>query len=414
MNVYIIITAIAIAIDSFFHIIIDYLNYQHFSTELPKEFENLYEPKEYEKSQKYQASKTKLVIFRRTLFMTIIITFLLAGGFEWTFSLVNFNNFYLSAFLYLLIFFGSWRLIIIPFQVYNHFVIEEKYGFNKMTFKTYIFDWLKNTGIFLALFGGAYIGILSSGLYLKAYGWLLNWGIGAFVIMMLFLFKSIIIEPLFYKFTPIEDQELKEELIEYADSLDYQYSGIYTINASKRTTKANASVIGFGRLRRIVLYDNLLNKYNNEEILAVFGHEVGHDKKKHIILMMLYVILTYGIGTYLYHYLAIANGYIYYAFEISSKAIFVGFFLVFLLITQTPLLTLYNWLFNMMSRRFEYQADAFAVKTTEKKEPSIQVTKKLNAYSYHNLTPHPLKVFFDYTHPPVLKRIEAIREIDIK
>ena len=297
-------------------------------------------------------------------------------------------------------------LVHLPFSVYSTFVIENRFGLNRTTVKTFVFDILK-TIVLVVLLGGPILALIlwffeQGGGLAWLYCWLLVVG---FTIIMQFL-APVVIMPLFNRFTPLADGELKKAVTEYAHRQNFALQGIYTMDGSKRSNRLNAFFTGFGRFRRIVFFDTLMEKLTVDELVVILAHEMGHFKKKHILKMMVATILQTGLMFFILS-LFIQNPGLFAAFGMEHISIYAG--LVFFGFLYAPISTLLSVVGNVFSRKYEYQADRYAVGTTGKGPDLITGLKKLCRANLSNLTPHPLQVFLQYSHPPVLRRIEAIR-----
>ena len=308
-----------------------------------------------------------------------------------------------------LIFFGiimiASDILTLPFSYYKTFVIEEKFGFNKTTRKTFWLDKIKGW-IMTIIVGGA---LLSAVMWFYEstgeYFWLYAWGlITAFTVVMNMFYAKLIV-PLFNKQTPLEEGELREKISQYAETVGFKLSKIFVIDGSKRSTKANAYFSGFGSEKRVTLYDTLINDLDDEEIVAVLAHEVGHYKKKHIIFNLITSILLTGLTLFILS-LFISNPVLSNALGVEIPSFHIGLIAFGLL--YSPISEITGLIMNVFSRRFEYQADNYA-KQTFKAEPLISSLKKLSKNSLSNLTPHPAYVFMHYSHPTLLQRIQNLR-----
>jgi STE24 endopeptidase len=218
----------------------------------------------------------------------------------------------------------------------------------------------------------------------------------------------VVIMPLFNKFVPLEEGDLKESIEAYARSQKFKLKGIFTMDGSKRSTKTNAFFTGFGRLRRIVLYDTLIEKHSLRELVSILAHEMGHYKKKHILKSIVISVLTTGLMFYILS-MFINNQELFAAFKMEQTSIYAS--LIFFGFLYSPIQMVLSLFGNMLSRKHEYEADEYSVKTYREPVSMILALKKLSVDNLSNLTPHPLKVFLSYSHPPILKRIQAIRQI---
>ncbi len=336
------------------------------------------------------------------------MTFILAGGFNlvdrWA------RNFHLGPISTGLVFAGAlllaFQIIHLPFSAYHTFVIEEKYGFNRTTVRTFILDILKSWLLVALIGGAAFSGILWFFGKAGNPAWLYCWmAITLFQIFLLFI-APVVIMPLFNKFIPLEEGELKKAIEDYAKSQEFKMKGVFKMDGSKRSTKSNAFFTGFGKFRRIVLFDTLIEKHAVDELVSVLGHEIGHYKKKHIPKSMLISIATTGLMFFILS-LFINNPGLFAAFQMEKTSIYASlFFFAFLYV---PISMIFSILTNVLSRKHEYEADAYVVSTYRRPEAMITALKKLSVDNLSNLTPHPLKVFLQYSHPPILERIQAIR-----
>ena len=388
--------------------ILDALNAKHFNDTLPSEVKDVYDDAEYKKSQRYKSTNYKFGLLTSTFSLVLTLGFFFFDGFAYVDQIAR--QLTTHSILITLIFFGIIMLgsdvITTPFSYYKTFVIEEQFGFNKTTRKTFILDKIK--GWFMTIFvGGLILGALTwfyqtTGSTFWIYAWLL---ITVFTVFVN-LFYSRLIVPIFNKQSPLEDGSLRTAISDYANTVGFNLDKIYIIDGSKRSTKANAYFSGFGSEKRVTLYDTLVNDLNEEEIVAVLAHEVGHYKKKHIIFNLVTSVLLTGFTLYVLS-LLIGNPMLSEALGVATPSFHIG--LIAFGILYSPLSEITGLLMNWFSRKFEYQADNYA-KTTYKAEPLITSLKKLSKNSLSNLTPHPAYVFMYYSHPTLLERIKNLRQ----
>lgn len=390
--------------------LVSILNIRALSPELPEEFEAYYDQDRYRESQHYTREKTGLSLLENSVSTVVTITFLLAGGFNLvdrfarSFDLGSIGTgIMFTATLLLLAF-----ILSLPFTLYSTFSIEARYGFNRTTVRTYITDLVK--GLFLSIILG--IPLLALILWFfensPVYGWLYCWiGVTAFTILLQFV-APVLIMPLFNKFTPLTEGSLYDEIMAYARKEDFGIQGIFTMDGSKRSTKLNAFFTGFGRFRKIVFFDTLVEKLSDAEIIAVLAHEMGHYKKRHIIKGMISSTLQTGLMFYLLS-LFIGNTGLFAAFGMDEISIYAS--LIFFAFLFSPLNTLLSIITSFISRRHEFEADRYAARSTGRADMLIRGLKKLSSENLSNLTPHPLMVFLSYSHPPVLERIQALQKI---
>ena len=386
--------------------LLDYINLKAQRTDIPDDIAAFYDRSKYLKSLDYHKELTNFSFLTSAFSFLLSITMLLSGGFGWLDALLRSS---IEGDIWLaLAFFGVLMLasdiLTIPFQLYSTFVIEEKYGFNKTTMKTFVTDKLK--GYLLgALIGGPLLALL---IYLvQVIGpnfWLWFAAVAAFFILIMNMFYTSLILPLFNKLTPLSDGQLKDAIENFSKKVNFPLDNIYVIDGSKRSNKANAFFSGIGKKKKIVLYDTLIQRHTTDELVAVLAHEVGHFKKKHIIwgfvLSIAQVFFTLFVLS-----LMIYNENLSLALGGSQLAIHLN--LIAFAILFAPISGITGLFMSMYSRKNEYEADAFARETFS--GPALaEALKRLSVDSLSNLYPHPAYVFFHYSHPPLLKRLEAI------
>jgi STE24 endopeptidase len=383
------------------------LNIKYLSPQLPKPFQGYFDEEKYAKSQQYYRENSRLGLVQNTIKMVIIIPFILLGGFNYIDQLVqglNYNSIF-SGLLYIFLLIILVTLLGLPFSIYSTFVIEEKYGFNKTTVKTFILDILKSLILFLLLGGPLLAAVLwffeKTGSMAPLYIWCV---VVAFQIFITYI-APVVILPLFNRFVPLEEGELKVNIETYAKAHHFRLKGIYKMDGSKRSTKANAIFTGFGRSRRIILYDTLIEKHTKDELLAILAHEMGHYKLHHITKNLVLSFLETGFMLFILSFF-INNRVLFEAFKMQELSIYAS--LIFFGFLYVPISVLLSIIKNYISRKMEYQADAFSVSTTGKNKEFKEALKKLSVDNFSNLNPHPLKVFLYYSHPPILERLKAI------
>lgn len=394
--------------------ILDYLNIKNLSAQLPSNVAGVYETSEYNKSQAYQKEKEKSdqveSTFQFGLYLILLTQGYLGGLYDVIANFVNQSSSLSSMSLYAsnLFFFGILFIVSdilsTPFSVYNTFVIEEKYGFNKSTVKLFVMDKLK--GYVLAIIiGGLVISLLLFLIQqLDTSFWWIFWIIISVLIVCMNMFYTSLLLPLFNKLTPLSEGELKNAIQAYCRKENFPVDNIYIMDGSKRSNKANAFFSGFGKKKKIVLFDTLVDQHSIPELIAILAHEAGHFKKKHIIQMM--VLSVFQIGVYLFLLsLLIKNENLSIALGATGNSIalnLIGFGLLF-----SPLSSLTGILVNLLSRKNEYEADAFAAQTSSAADLGVAL-KNLSKKNLSNLTPHPAYVFLNYSHPPVTQRLDAM------
>ncbi|MFO7798437.1 MAG: M48 family metallopeptidase [Rhodohalobacter sp.] len=410
MNIFTIIILAAILVDYVLGITSNLLNLKALDKSLPDEFEDVYDKETYEKSQEYTKVRTKFGFLTGTVDVLILLGFWFAGGFNWLDQWAR--GFELGVIGTVLIFIGALVLgkmiISMPFGIYSTFVIEERFGFNKTTPGTYVMDRLK--GLLLSVLIGAPLlaGIIAFFEYGGPWAWVYAWlAVTGFSLIMQYVAPTWIM-PLFNKFEPLEEGELRQAIEEYAESVNFPLQGVYVMDGSKRSSKSNAFFTGFGKNKRIALFDTLIEKHTTEELVAVLAHEIGHYKKKHIIKNMGISVLQTGIMFALLS-IFLQVPALFDAFFMDQMSVYAG--LLFFGLLYSPIETILGIGMQVLSRKHEYEADYFAATTTDNKQAMIDALKKLSKDNLSNLTPHPFYVFLNYSHPPVLQRIEAMRKI---
>lgn len=387
--------------------LLNHLNAKHFNDTLPEEVSNVYDINEYKKSQSYKKVNHNFTLVTSSFSLIVTLCFFFFNGFSLVDNIAR--KFSDNIIIITLIFFGilmiGSTIINIPFSLYKTFVIEEGFGFNKMNKKTFFLDKLKGLLMSTILGGGILALITWFHEFTGVYFWLYTWGLITLFSIVVNMFYSKLIVPLFNKQTPLENGELKEAITKYTDSVGFKLNDIFVINGSKRSTKANAYFSGFGSQKRITLYDTLINDLNNDEIVAVLAHEVGHYKKKHIIFNLTASVIITGITLFILS-LFINTPLFSLALGVSTPSFHMG--LISFGILYSPMSELTGMFMNYMSRKFEYQADNYAKKTYAG-EPLISSLKKLSKNSLSNLTPHSLYVFIHHSHPTLTNRIKNLK-----
>jgi STE24 endopeptidase len=383
------------------------LNLRALDTIVPREFADVYDAGTYRRSQEYTRVKTRFGVVTALFDLAVLLAFWLAGGFGWLDGLVT--GWGLSpiwtGLVFLLILALARGILSLPFSIWGVFVIEEKFGFNRTSPRTFILDLVKGLGVSLALGVPLLIGFLALFEYAGGLAWMYAWAaVVAFSFVMQILAPAFIM-PLFNKFTPLEDGELKEAILAYAQRVGFPLKGVFSIDASRRSTKGNAFFTGFGRSKRIALFDTLIQRHSTEELVAVLAHEVGHYKKRHVLIGTVASALETGLFLGLFALLVHQTG-LFAAFSVDSPSYYAG--VLFVAILLRPLQFVLSVGAAALSRRHERQADAFAAATTTRGDLLAAGLKRLSKDSLSNLTPHPFYVFINYSHPPVLQRVKSL------
>ncbi|UJH67914.1 M48 family metallopeptidase [Allomuricauda sp. SCSIO 65647] len=387
--------------------LLEYLNAKKFDEPIPLELNDVFDQEEYTKAQAYKKVNYRFGLISDTFALIATLLFLLLGGFEWVDQLVRAiaNGPILMALLFFGIIFLANSLISIPFSYYNTFVIEERFGFNKTTRKLFFIDLLKGW-VLTAIIGGPLLALVIWFIEKTGDGfWLYAWGLISVFMLFINLFYSRLIVPLFNKQTPLEDGSLKNSIENYARKVGFELKNIFVIDGSKRSTKANAYFSGLGKEKRVTLYDTLIHDLNEDEIVAVLAHEVGHYKRNHIIYNLLSSVTLTGLTLYILS-IFINTPEMSFAIGVSLPsyhAAFIGFALLY-----SPISQLTGLIMNHLSRKFEFQADDYA-KNTYAANPLVTSLKKLSKNNLSNLNPHSAYVFVHYSHPPLKERIRNLR-----
>jgi len=389
--------------------ILKYLNIKHLQEKIPEPFHGIYNEEKYTKSQQYLRDNTRISIIQSTLSIVIIISFILLGGFNYIDIFARGFGFgsLITGLIYVATLVLLTSIISMPFSIYDTFVIEEKYGFNNTTVKTFILDLIKGlilSAILGAIVLGAIIWFFES---FPTTGWLMAWGgITVFSLFMQFI-APVTIMPLFNKFIPLENDNLNDMITTYANKENFKLQGIFTMDGSKRSSKLNAYFTGFGKFKRIVFFDTLMEKLEDKEIMVVLAHEMGHYKLKHITKSMITSIFVTGAMFFLLS-LFMNNSLLFEAFKMENTSVYGS--LLFFMMLFSPVNFVLSIITNYISRKHEFQADAYSISNKEEGDAMISALKKLSVENLSNLTPHKAYVFFHFSHPPVLKRIEAIKD----
>lgn len=412
MNIYFYVILITLLIGFILDLVADYLNLKKLGEPLPESFKDVYSPERYLQSQEYTKVRTKFGFITSTLSLIVMLFFWFSGGFNYLDIIISqySDSLIIRGVLYIGVLAFAGFILSLPFSIYSIFVIEEKFGFNKTTPRTFVLDLIKS--LLLSLVLGA--PILALILYIidstGEYAWLYGWGAVTLFSFIIQYITPTYIMPIFNKFKPLENGDLRNAILQYAEKVNFPLKNVFIIDGSRRSTKANAFFTGFGKNKRIALYDTLMEKHSIDEIITIIAHEVGHFKKKHILLGSAIGFVHTGIIFFLLS-LFLSQKELYDAFFMQTQPIYAG--LIFFGMLYSPVESLLSIALNLLSRKNEYEADEFAVKTTQDKESMIKTLKNLSETNLSNLTPHPFYVFLNYSHPTVLQRIERIKKISL-
>ena len=407
MNYFAIIILTAIIIDTGLNFTADILNLNNLKENLPQSFNDWYAPEQYQKSQRYLKINTQFGWIVGGVDLIMLLLFWFQGGFAWldawvrTLGLPMIVNglIYIGA----LVFIKS--LLAMPFGIYATFIIEQRFGFNQTTWRIYIKDRIKAIVLAIILGTPLLAAVLFFFQYAGSNAWWYCWiATVGFMLFVQYIAPTWIM-PLFNRFEPLAEGPLRNAILDYAQRIDFKLDNIFVMDGSKRSSKTNAFFTGFGVHRRIVLFDTLIEKHSIDELVAILAHEMGHYKEKHILKNLLIGITQSGLTFFVLSFFISYQG-LFDAFYVKQASVYAG--LIFFSMLYAPLDSLMGIAVQAVSRSHEYVADRFAVKTSGHKKALIDALKRLSVHNLSNLQPHPLYVFLNYSHPPILKRIRAI------
>jgi STE24 endopeptidase len=410
MNIWLFTTLLILITSYLIETIASFLNIKAMSIDIPPDFKDIYNQQEYRDSQNYLRTTSKFSILQNSFNLMTIILFLLLGGFNqvdlWARGF-GFGSI-LTGLIYISTLFFFTSVINLPFSIYSTFYIDEKFGFNRTTVATFILDTIKAT-ILTVLIGIPLLTlILWFLLKTGTYSWLYCWG-GVFIFSLIVqLLAPVLILPLFNTFTPLEQGKLKEAIAQYCQFENFQLRGVFTMDGSRRSSKLNAFFTGFGRFRKIVLFDTLVQKLTVDEIIAILAHEMGHFKLNHIKKMLLFFGIQTGIMFFILS-IFLENHELVSALGIENFSVYCS--IVFFSFMYSPINMFLSTVLNFLSRKHEFEADAYSVRTTGMAAMLISALKNLSKNNLGNLSPHPFYVLLKYTHPPLSTRIEHIKNV---
>lgn len=389
---------------------LDYINLKRQNPFLPKELKGIYDEEKYAQSIKYQKAQTRFSFVTSTLSFIVFFVLVLTGFFgaldSWLRESLS-NEILIAGAFFGILYFAS-DLLSLPFQLYNTFVIEEKYGFNKTTSKTFVADKFKGYLITLLLGGGILTLFMWLLLTIGESFWIYFWIISAILMILINMLYTSIFVPLFNKLTPLAEGDLKMAIENYGKQVGFSIDNIFVIDGSKRSTKANAFFSGLGKRKKVVLYDTLIENHTIEELVAVLAHEVGHYKKKHIVLGLFLSIVQIGIMLFILSFLVFNPSL---SKALGAEALSLPINLMVFGILYSPISLITGLVMNSVSRKNEFEADEYASNTYDGSS-LISALKKLSVNNLSNLLPHPLYVTFHYSHPPLLDRMQAINRLN--
>ncbi len=407
MNYIAIIILLTLLGDFVLHVWADILNLRMLRDELPKEFQGIYDAERYHRSQEYLKVNTRFGWIMSVADLCLILAFWFGKGFpfldqwirSWEQGPVVSGLMYIGTLILLKV------LLSLPFDIYATFVTEERFGFNRTTWRTFAGDMLRGLALSVLIGGPLLAGILAFFQYSGPNAWWYCWiALTLFMLTMQFITPTWIM-PLFNKFDPLEDGELRTAIMSYAESVGFPLRNVFVTDGSRRSNKSNAFFTGFGKNKRIALFDTLTEQHTVPELVAVLAHEIGHYQKKHILRGMLVAIIQAGAVFFLLS-LFISHQELFNAFYMEEKSVYAG--LIFFGMLFSPIDFFLGIFMQMLSRKNEYEADRFAAETTGNPQALADALKKLSAHNLSNLLPHPFYVFLNYSHPPVLERIQRL------
>ena len=387
---------------------LDYINDKNWKDKIPDSLKDFYDSDNYRKAKEYKIERGRMSLISSlfSLIFTLLMLYFYGFGFISDYAISLSDSTIIQSSIFFMIFYIFNYILGIPFSYYSTFVIEEKFGFNKTNLKTFTLDKIKSLIISSVLIIGlTSLAVLIIDLFAKGF-WLWLWVGISLLMFFLNMFYADLIVPIFNKLTPLKDGELRNKIEAYSKKVGYSLKNIFVIDGSKRSSKANAFFSGLGPRKTIALYDTLIEKHSDEELVSVLAHEVGHYKKKHILFSMIITIVQLGIMCYLFEmcmsFDLIANSLGSPKMNFHIGIISFGFL-------YSPLALVIGILMNILSRKNEFEADKYA-KDTYNGEALSLALKKLSVDSLSNLYPHPLYVFIHYSHPPLLKRLSRLND----
>ena len=408
-NLYYYIIVIAIIIEYLFSSISSILDIKNITPTIPSDFKKAYDQEKYILSQDYLKARTKFGLFSSTFSLILIMIVIHSDIFGLLDQFVRgqSDSYILQGLLFIGIIYFFQDIVSLPFSIYHTFVIEERFGFNKTTPHLFIIDKIKGYAIFIVLGSIVIIPILYFFHVYGDIGWLIAWSIlTAFMIAVQPLFVHVI-APMFNKFTPLEEGELRSAIEKYTAKVNFPLARIDIMDGSKRSAHSNAYFTGFGKSRRIAIFDTLVEKHSTNEIVSVVAHEVGHYKLKHVLQGTILGIIETGIMLFAFN-LIMNDISLFQVFGVSQLSVHAG--IVFFSMLYAPVSMFTSIVTTAISRKNEYEADKYSYDTTNNREALVSMLIGLSANNLSHLTPHPLKVFLSYSHPPVVDRIKAVNQ----
>ena len=408
-NLYYYIIIFAIIIEYLLSSIGSILDIKNITPTIPSDFKKAYDQEKYILSQDYLKARTSFGLFSSSFSLILIMIVIHSDIFGLLDQFVRgqSDSYILQGLLFIGIIYFFQDIVSLPFSIYHTFVIEERFGFNKTTLNLFIIDKIKGYAIFIVLGSIVITPILYFFHVYGDIGWLIAWSIlTAFMIAVQPLFVHVI-APMFNKFTPLEEGELRSAIEKYTKKVNFPLARIDIMDGSKRSAHSNAYFTGFGKSRRIAIFDTLVEKHSTNEIVSVVAHEVGHYKLKHVLQGTILGIIETGIMLFAFN-LIMNDISLFHVFGVSQLSVHAG--IVFFSMLYAPVSMFTSIVTTAISRKNEYEADKYSYDTTNNREALVSMLIGLSANNLSHLTPHPLKVFLSYSHPPVVDRIKAVNQ----
>ena len=408
-NLYYYIIIFAIIIEYLLSSIGSILAIKNITPTIPSDFKKAYDQEKYILSQDYLKARTSFGLFSSSFSLILIMIVIHSDIFGLLDQFVRgqSDSYILQGLLFIGIIYFLQDIVSLPFSIYHTFVIEERFGFNKTTLNLFIIDKIKGYAIFIGLGSIVITPILYFFHVYGDIGWLIAWSIlTAFMIAVQPLFVHVI-APMFNKFTPLEEGELRSAIEKYTAKVNFPLARIDIMDGSKRSAHSNAYFTGFGKSRRIAIFDTLVEKHSTNEIVSVVAHEVGHYKLKHVLQGTILGIIETGIMLFAFN-LIMNDISLFQVFGVSQLSVHAG--IVFFSMLYAPVSMFTSIVTTAISRKNEYEADKYSYDTTNNRQALVSMLIGLSANNLSHLTPHPLKVFLSYSHPPVVDRIKAVNQ----
>ncbi len=409
MNIYGIVIFIALLVDYALHTVSETLNVRALDRHPPDTMASLYGSEALDRARRYIRAVTTQSTLERTVVLLVLLAFWFAGGFEWLDVLVRqwFTSELARGLVYIGLLIFGYILLSMPFDVYGTFVTETRFGFNRTTWQTFLSDRVKGLLITATIGGALLSGILLLFIHAGNIAWILCWLVVVVFSLVTQWLGPALLLPLFNRFEPMREGDLKESIMQYARSVRFPLQNVYVVDGSRRSSKANAYFTGLGRQRRIALFDTLIDRHSIDEIVSVLAHEVGHFRLRHITKGLVLGTVHAGVAFFLLDFFLGQPG-LYQAFYLSQSSVYTG--LVAFGLLYTPVETGLSIGANLISRRHEYEADRFAVNTAPQPGSLPTALKTLHVSNLTHPNPHWFHVFLNYSHPPLARRLEAIDE----